>query len=51
MDLGGLHAHTPMHFLQLFIVGVAIGVGVVVLHSVIVAPAQAAIGLPATAAA
>lgn len=51
MDLGGLHAHTPMHFLQLFVVGVAIGGLVVLAHSVIVAPAEAALGLPASAAA
>jgi len=51
MDLGGLHAHTPLHFLQLFVVGIAIGGAVVVLHSVIVGPAQAALGIPTTAAA
>lgn len=51
MDIGGLHAGSPMHFLQLFVVGVAIGVGVVVFDALVVAPAEAAVGLQPAAAA
>lgn len=50
MDIGGLHAHTPIHFLQLFVVGVAIGVVVVVADALLVAPAEHALGLQPTAA-
>jgi hypothetical protein len=50
MELGGLHAHNIKNFVQLFAVGVAIGLAVVVLDTLLIAPAESYVGLQATAA-